>query len=150
MKDKNIEINKGRRKTEGKKDNLRVCIQKFPDWPPGARTANGTALCHNIRFYRYFVSHSSEFCRHDSLCCFSWSVYYCCLFRHDSVRKLLDIPSKYHDGGGGHSLQNCRAVILKQLRNCRTTILMIACDDTFKYRRRIITQRACVWNDTSH
>jgi hypothetical protein len=21
------------------------CIQKFPDWPPGARTANGTALC---------------------------------------------------------------------------------------------------------
>jgi hypothetical protein len=25
---------------------LRGCIQKFPDWPPGARTANGTALCH--------------------------------------------------------------------------------------------------------
>jgi hypothetical protein len=25
---------------------LRVYIQKFPDWPPGARTANGTALCH--------------------------------------------------------------------------------------------------------
>jgi hypothetical protein len=25
---------------------LRWCIQKFPDWPPGARTANGTALCH--------------------------------------------------------------------------------------------------------
>jgi len=22
------------------------CIQKFPDCPPGARTANGTALCH--------------------------------------------------------------------------------------------------------
>jgi hypothetical protein len=22
------------------------CIQKFPDWSPGARTANGTALCH--------------------------------------------------------------------------------------------------------
>jgi hypothetical protein len=22
------------------------CIQKFPDWPPGVRTANGTALCH--------------------------------------------------------------------------------------------------------
>jgi hypothetical protein len=21
-------------------------IQMFPDWPPGARTANGTALCH--------------------------------------------------------------------------------------------------------
>jgi hypothetical protein len=25
---------------------LQGCIQKFPDWPPGARTANGTALCH--------------------------------------------------------------------------------------------------------
>jgi len=25
---------------------LRECIQKFPDWPPGARTAYGTALCH--------------------------------------------------------------------------------------------------------
>jgi hypothetical protein len=25
---------------------IRRCIQKFPDWPPGARTANGTALCH--------------------------------------------------------------------------------------------------------
>jgi hypothetical protein len=24
---------------------VRGCIQKFPDWPPGARTANGTALC---------------------------------------------------------------------------------------------------------
>jgi hypothetical protein len=22
------------------------CIRKFLDWPPGARTANGTALCH--------------------------------------------------------------------------------------------------------
>jgi hypothetical protein len=27
-------------------DNIRECIQKFPDWPLGARTANGTALCH--------------------------------------------------------------------------------------------------------
>jgi hypothetical protein len=25
---------------------IRGCFQKFPDWPPGARTANGTALCH--------------------------------------------------------------------------------------------------------
>jgi hypothetical protein len=25
---------------------IRGCIQKFPDWPPGARTANGTVLCH--------------------------------------------------------------------------------------------------------
>jgi hypothetical protein len=25
---------------------VRGCIQKFPDWSPGAKTANGTALCH--------------------------------------------------------------------------------------------------------
>jgi hypothetical protein len=30
--------------------------QKFPDWPPGARTANGTALCHWVQLYRYFVN----------------------------------------------------------------------------------------------
>jgi len=29
----------------------------------------------------YFVSQSSEFCRHNPLCCFSTSVY-CCLFRY--------------------------------------------------------------------
>jgi hypothetical protein len=26
--------------------NIRRCIQKFPDWPPEARAANGTALSH--------------------------------------------------------------------------------------------------------
>jgi len=26
--------------------NVRGCIQKFPDWPPGARTAKVIALCH--------------------------------------------------------------------------------------------------------
>jgi len=25
---------------------IQMCIQKFPDWQPGARTANDTALCH--------------------------------------------------------------------------------------------------------
>jgi hypothetical protein len=34
------------------------------------------------------VSQCSEFCRHNPSCCFSTSVY-CCLFRYDSVRKLL-------------------------------------------------------------
>jgi hypothetical protein len=29
----------------GKNERIRGCIQKFPDWPPTARTANGTALC---------------------------------------------------------------------------------------------------------
>jgi len=46
-------------------------------WLAGARTANGTALCHQVHFYRYFVSQSSEFCCHSPLCCFS-SVYRCC------------------------------------------------------------------------
>jgi hypothetical protein len=31
---------KARRKVVG------GCIQKFPDWPPGLRTSNGTDLCH--------------------------------------------------------------------------------------------------------
>jgi hypothetical protein len=59
---------------------MRGCIQKFPDWPPAARTANGTALCHQVQFYRYFVSQSSEFCRRNSLYCISTSVYCCSLF----------------------------------------------------------------------
>jgi hypothetical protein len=62
--------------------NVRGYIQKFPDWTPGARTANGRALCHYVKFYRYFVSQSSEFCRHNTLYCFSTSVYCCCLFRY--------------------------------------------------------------------
>jgi hypothetical protein len=33
---------------------VRECLHKFPDWPPGTRTANGTALCHYMQLYRYF------------------------------------------------------------------------------------------------
>jgi hypothetical protein len=62
---------------------LRECIQKFPDWPPGASTANGTVFCHQVQFYRYFVSLPSEFCHHNPLCCFSTSVYFCkSIFRY--------------------------------------------------------------------
>jgi len=50
---------------------LQECIQKFPDWPPGARTANSTALCNWVQLYSYFVSQSSEFFRHNPLYCFS-------------------------------------------------------------------------------
>jgi hypothetical protein len=46
---------------------LRGCVQKFPDWPPGARTANGTALYHWMQLYRYFVCQYSEFCRHNPI-----------------------------------------------------------------------------------
>jgi len=35
-----------------------------------------------VQLYRYFVSQSSEFCRHNPLCCFSTNVYCCCLFRY--------------------------------------------------------------------
>jgi hypothetical protein len=77
---------------------IRACIQKFPEWPPGARIANGTALCHKAQLYRYFVSQSSEFCRHKPLCCISTSVYYCCFyFVIDSVRELMDTPSYVSD-----------------------------------------------------
>jgi hypothetical protein len=61
---------------------IREYIQKFPDWPPGARTENGTALCHKVQLYSYFVSQSSEFCPHNPLCIFSTSVYCCYLFRY--------------------------------------------------------------------
>jgi len=30
-----------------------------------------------VRLHLYFVSQSSEFCRHNPLCCFSTSVYCC-------------------------------------------------------------------------
>jgi hypothetical protein len=56
---------------------LRGCIQKFPDWPPGARTANCIALCCQVQLYRYFISQSSEFCRHNPLGCF-WTCVRCC------------------------------------------------------------------------
>jgi hypothetical protein len=55
---------------------IRGCIQKFPDWSPGARTANGIAL----QLHSYFVSQSSEFCLHNPLYCSPTSVYCCCLF----------------------------------------------------------------------
>jgi hypothetical protein len=71
---------------------IRGCIQKFPDWLPGARTENCTTLCHKVQLYHYFVSQSREFCHHNPLCCFPMSVF-CCLFHYDSVQKLLDIPS---------------------------------------------------------
>jgi hypothetical protein len=56
---------------------VRGCIQNFPAWPPGARTANGTALCYQVQLYRYFVSQSSEYWRHKPFRCFSTSVYCC-------------------------------------------------------------------------
>jgi len=47
--------------------------KKIPDWPPGARTANGTPLCHYVQLYHYFVSQSNGFCCYNPLCCCSMS-----------------------------------------------------------------------------
>jgi hypothetical protein len=76
--------------------NIRGCIQKIPDWPPGARTANDIALCHVVQLYRYSVSQSSEFCRHNPLCCFLTSnTKGKLIFSYDSIRKLLDNPRTF-------------------------------------------------------
>jgi hypothetical protein len=45
----------------------RLCIQNLQDWLPEATTANGTDLYHKVRFFRYFVSQSIEFCHHNPL-----------------------------------------------------------------------------------
>jgi hypothetical protein len=84
---------------------LRGYIQKFPDWTPSAGTANGTALCHQVQLHRYFVSQSSEFCRHNPLSCFSTSVYYCCcLFRYRLSPETFGYTLVWYTkciGGGG-------------------------------------------------
>jgi hypothetical protein len=89
---------------------VRGCIQKFPDWPPGARTANGKALCHYVQLYRCFVSQSSEFCRHDSLCFFSTSV--CCCTR---IFRYRLSPETF-----GYTLVCCDTDVRMILPNVRT------------------------------
>jgi hypothetical protein len=32
--------------SEPRQEDVRGCIQKFPDWTPGGRTGNDRALCH--------------------------------------------------------------------------------------------------------
>jgi len=50
-----------------------------------------------VQLYRYFVSQSSEFCRHNPLCCFSTSV---CLFRYRlSLGYRLDDRGSISDRG---------------------------------------------------
>jgi len=72
---------------------IRGFIQKFSDWPLGAKTANGTALCHYVQLYRYFMSQTSEFCCHNPLKDTATSNTKGVYFVIDSVRKILDIPS---------------------------------------------------------
>jgi hypothetical protein len=59
-----------------------------------------------VQLYRYFVSQSSEssqFCRHNTLCCFSTSVYCChccCLFRYrlspETFGYIVVLPATVH------------------------------------------------------
>jgi len=50
------------------------------------------ALCLWVQLYRYFVSQSSEFCRHNPLCCFSTNA--CCyLLRYQLSPENLDAHS---------------------------------------------------------
>jgi len=71
---------------------INECIQKFSDWPPRVRTANGIGLYHYVQLYHYFVSQSSEFFCHNPLYCFSVSVCCCVYFIIDSIQKLLATP----------------------------------------------------------
>jgi len=66
-----------------------ICTRMYP------KVSGLVAWSENCKWYSslplgasYFVSQSSEFYRHNPLCCFSASVYYCC-FVTDSVQKLL-------------------------------------------------------------
>jgi hypothetical protein len=75
---------------------IRGCIQNFPDWPSGARTVNGTALCHWVCCFAILwvsiVSFVAITLRVASQRVFIFiSVY----FVIDSVRKLLDTPSYF-------------------------------------------------------
>jgi len=45
-----------------------------------------------MQLYRYFVSQSSEFCRHNPFCCFSTSVYCCCYFVMTQSRNFWIYP----------------------------------------------------------
>jgi len=38
--------NNSNKSSNSNNSSIRRCIQNFPDWPPGARAANGTAHCH--------------------------------------------------------------------------------------------------------
>jgi hypothetical protein len=44
--EQNMPYSKPKNRKRTCKSKIRGCIQKFPDWPPGSRTANGRALCH--------------------------------------------------------------------------------------------------------
>jgi hypothetical protein len=79
---------------EGEENFVRGCIQKFPDWPPGARTANGKLSaarrgCIAILWISLVSFAAITLCVASQRVFVVVSVY----FVMDSVRKLLDTPS---------------------------------------------------------
>jgi len=74
-----------------------VCVRvysKFSGLATWSKNCKCYSSLHYVQLYRYFPSQSSEFCRHNPLCCFSTSVYLVSIyFIIDPVRKLLDTPS---------------------------------------------------------
>jgi hypothetical protein len=80
-----------------------------------------------VQLYRCFVSQSSEFCRHNTLCCFSKSVYCCCcLFRYDSVRKLSDTVTPW-----GRILMYRRTLLLPS--SARSSETSVSYHDTTRH-----------------
>jgi hypothetical protein len=93
---------------------LQVCIQKFPDWPSGARTVNGTTLCHYVQLYRYFVSQSSEFCRHNPFV----------LFLNECLLLLRYISLSTQSGNFLIHLHFTVVTILSELYKSRSSLLL--------------------------
>jgi hypothetical protein len=103
--------------SEAKEKNGCGCIQKFPDLPPWVRTANGTALCHSLQLYQYFVSQSCEFWRHNTICCFSTSVYSCkCIFRY----RLCPETSGYTSYAAQENYSMYKSLFLLQIQELGT------------------------------
>jgi hypothetical protein len=73
---------------------IRECIQKFPDWAPGARTANGIALLNYVSCIAILWVSLASFPA-ITICVASQRVliFVSLYFVIDSVRKLLDTPS---------------------------------------------------------
>jgi hypothetical protein len=131
---------------------VRGCTQKFPDWPPGVRTANDTALCHYVQLYCYFVSQSSEFCCHNPLCCFSTSVYFC-LFRYRASPEIFGYTFIYiYIYIYIHTRRNDLCIEpLQPLLSCKTVALSLALLGTYQVMHsnafffQIFPLRNCNW-----
>jgi len=67
-----------------------------------------------VQLYRYYVSQSSEFCRHDPLCCFPTSVYcYKRIFHYRLSPKTFGYTPCNLDREGGYPLHwyICKTVL---------------------------------------